>query len=369
MKPNPIMPPYAHRHTPRHAKISRRGFVKLLGAGSAAALAGFPAIGRAIHKGQVAVIGGGYGGATVAKYLRLADPAIGVSLFERNKAFISCPGSNLVLGGEKTVRDISFGYDTLALRYGISVAHDEVTEIDPVRLSVTTANGMWQTYDRIVVAPGIDFRWEEMDGYDETVAARLPHAWETGDQVLLLRRQLRELRDGEVVLVSVPPMPFRCPAAPYERASQIAYYLRQEKPASKVIILDANDGFYKQALFEQGWKRHYPGMITRVPASRGGGVVRVDGATRTLFTGSGSYRGAVINLIPPPAGRHDRPTNGAGRRIGLVSGGPTNVRVHLASRDTRDRGCLPGGGAAEVRLHGQFHGQDLRRRGRRLDQR
>lgn len=260
---------------------------------------GYPLIGRAIHKGHVAVIGGGYSGATAAKYLRLADPAIAVTLFEKNKRFISCPGSNLVLGGERTIEDISFGYDMLALRHGVSVLHDEVTDIDPVARMVMTASGIRRAFDRIIVAPGIDFRWEDIDGYDESITASLPHAWRTGEQVLLLRRQLAELKNGGVVIISVPPKPFRCHAAPYERASQIAYYLANEKPASKIIILDANDSFSKQALFEQGWAEYYPNTITRISNAEGGRVVSVDATMRTVFTEFEQYQGDIVNLIPP----------------------------------------------------------------------
>uniref|UniRef100_A0A450YD42 Sulfide dehydrogenase [flavocytochrome c] flavoprotein chain n=1 Tax=Candidatus Kentrum sp. SD TaxID=2126332 RepID=A0A450YD42_9GAMM len=296
-----------HRHNidnpsptmPRPAKIPRRRFVKWLGGSLAAISMGYPLMGRAIHKGRVAVIGGGYSGATVAKYLRLADPAIGVTLFEKNKRFISCPGSNLVLGGERRIEDISFGYEMLASRHGVSVLRDEVTDIDPVTRTIITAAGLRQAYDRIIVAPGIDFRWTDIDGYDETLSTTLPHAWRTGEEVLGLRQQLARMEDGGVVLISVPPKPFRCHAAPYERASQIAYYLAREKPASGIIILDANDSFPKQALFEQGWAEHYPNIITRVPGAEGGRVTRANAETHTLFTEFETYRGAVVNLIPP----------------------------------------------------------------------
>uniref|UniRef100_A0A450YST0 Sulfide dehydrogenase [flavocytochrome c] flavoprotein chain n=1 Tax=Candidatus Kentrum sp. TC TaxID=2126339 RepID=A0A450YST0_9GAMM len=284
--------------TGQGAKIPRRRFLQRVG-GLAALSMGYPLIGRAIHKGRVAVVGGGYSGATAAKYLRLADPAIAVTLFEKDNRFLSCPGSNLVLGGERTIEDISFGYDMLSLRYGISVLHDRVADIDPITRRISTDGGMRRTYDRIIVAPGIDFRWEDIDGYDETAAATMPHAWRTGEQVLLLRRQLAEMQDGGVVLISVPPKPFRCPAAPYERASQIAHYLASEKPASRIIILDANDSFSKQALFEKGWAEHYPGVITRIPNARDGRVIRADAATRALFTEFETHRGAVVNIIPP----------------------------------------------------------------------
>jgi len=286
-------------------KIPRRQFVKWLGGSLATASLAYPLIGRAIHKGRVAVIGGGYSGATAAKYLRLADPAIAVTLFEKNRRFISCPGSNLVLGGERTMEDITFDYDMLASRHGVSVLHHEVTDIDPVTRTVVTA-GMREIYDRIIVAPGIDFRWKDIEGYDESVTTTLPHAWRTGEQVLLLRQQLAQMEDGGTVIISVPPQPFRCPAAPYERASQIAYYLANQKPASKIIILDANNSFIKQALFEQGWAKYYPGVITWIPNA--GHVIRADAATCTLFTEFEQYQGTVVNLIPP-------------QRAGIIAGG------------------------------------------------
>nr|VFK28591.1 MAG: sulfide dehydrogenase (flavocytochrome c), flavoprotein subunit [Candidatus Kentron sp. MB] len=299
--PNPSTP----KHNSSSIRLSdstipRRQFLHWLGGGIAVAtMGGYPMVGRAIHKGRVAVVGGGYSGATAAKYLRLTDPAIAVTLFEKNRKFISCPGSNLVLGGERTIEDISFGYDMLALRHGVSVLHDEVIDIDPVTRAVSTAGGLRQVFDRIIVAPGIDFRWEDVDSYDESVTTTLLHAWRTGEQVLLLRQQLAEMQDGGLVIISVPPKPFRCHAAPYERASQIAYYLSNEKPKSRILILDANDSFIKQALFQQGWAEHYPGKITWVPGAQDGRVIRADAATRTLFTEFGKHQGAIVNLIPP----------------------------------------------------------------------
>ena len=281
------------------SNLSRRQFVSRLALGSAALMYGYPMSGRTAYKAHVAVVGGGYGGATVAKYLRLIDPAIAVTLYEGKSRFVSCPGSNLLLSGELSIGEISFGYEALGARYGVWVVHEEVSDIDPVGRVITTASGSRRTFDRIIVSPGIDFRWGDIDGYDEAAASALPHAYKSGEQVLQLRKQLAGLEDGGLVVISVPPVPFRCTAAPYERASQIAYYLAEEKPASKVLILDANETFSKQALFEQGWAEHYPDLISRVPGSEDGRVVRVNAATKTLYTEYGKYQGAIVNLIPP----------------------------------------------------------------------
>ena len=279
--------------------LSRRQFFSRLAFGSAALMFGYSGMGRAAYKAHVAVVGGGFGGATVAKYLRLIDPAIAVTLYEKESRFVSCPGSNLVLSGERAIADISFGYEALGARYGIWVVHEEVSDIDPAGRAITTASGSRRNFDRIIVAPGIDFRWGDIDGYDETLASAMPHAYQSGDQVLALRKQLTAMEDGGLVVISVPPRPFRCTSAPYERASQIAYYLSEEKPASKVLILDANETFAMQALFEQGWAEYYPDLISRVSGSEDGRVVRLNPSTRTLYTEYGKHQGAVVNLIPP----------------------------------------------------------------------
>jgi sulfide dehydrogenase [flavocytochrome c] flavoprotein subunit len=273
--------------------------VKLLGGAAAVGLAGVPLLSRGASKGRVVVVGGGYGGATVAKYVRLGDPTTQVTLVEKEPAFISCALSNEVLSFERTLESLTFRYQALANNRGVRVVQDEVTGIDPIKHSVRTASGRVLDYDRLVISPGVSMRWGAIEGYDEAAAEVMPHAWKAGSQTLLLQRQLEEMRDGGTVILVAPPNPFRCPPGPYERAAQIAHYLKARKPKSKILILDAKDKFSKQALFEQGWEQHYPGMITWVGGSDDGKVLRVDPKTRTLFTEFGEHTGDVVNVIPP----------------------------------------------------------------------
>jgi sulfide dehydrogenase [flavocytochrome c] flavoprotein subunit len=280
-------------------RLTRREFVKAMGAAAASGLAGLPLSSRAGSNGRVVVVGGGYAGATVAKYLRLADPTIQVTLVERNPEFISCALSNEVLSGVRTMESLTFDYQALANNRGVRVVHDEAIAIDPVKHTVETKDGQILDYDRLIVAPGISLRWGAIEGYDRAAAEVMPHAWKAGAQTLLLKRQLREMKDGGTVMMVAPPNPFRCPPGPYERAAQIAYYLSQRKPKSKIIIFDAKDRFSKQALFQQGWEEHYPGMITWIPASEDGKVFRVDPKKRMLFTEFDEHTGDVVNVIPP----------------------------------------------------------------------
>lgn len=285
-------------------RINRRDFIKLLSVAAAAGMAGFPLSGvGAGKKGRVVVIGGGYGGAIAAKYLRMADPGVEVTLIEKDKAFVSCPLSNEVLSGERTMASLTFDYKGLQAR-GIKVVHDLATEIDTQRQTVKTQGGASYAYDRLVVSPGVDFKWGAIEGYDEAASQVMPHAWKAGPQTLLLRKQIMEMADGGTVTIVAPPNPFRCPPGPYERAAQIAWYLKHNKPKSKVVILDAKDAFSKQGLFLQGWQENYPGMIEWVSAAKGGTVVRVDARTRTLFTELEEHKSDVVSVIPPQkAGR------------------------------------------------------------------
>jgi sulfide dehydrogenase [flavocytochrome c] flavoprotein subunit len=281
------------------SNITRRNFIKVVGGAAAVGLAGFPMIGQGSSKGRVVVVGGGYGGATAAKYLRLADPDIQVTLIEKSKQYVSCPMSNEVLGGERNFDSLRVSYRTLSANYGIDVVHAQVTEIDPIRKNVQTAGGQDFQYDRLIVSPGVDFRWGVIEGYDRNAVEVMPHAWFAGPQTLLLRRQLEAMRDGGVVIIVAPPNPFKCPPGPYERASQIAYYLKHHKPKSKVLILDHKDKFSKQGLFKQGWAQHYPGIITWVAGSLDGKVNKVDPSSMTVFTEFEEHQGDVINVIPP----------------------------------------------------------------------
>ncbi len=279
--------------------MTRRDFIKVAGGATVVGLSGLPLISFATDsKAKVAVIGGGYAGATAAKYLRLINPAIAVTLIEKNKEYISCPLSNEILSGERQMDSLTFNYDALAKVHGVTFVQAEVTEIDPVKKAVT-AGGKTDSYDYIIVAPGVDFKWGAIEGYDEAASEILPHAWKAGPQTLLLKKQLEEMKDGGVVCIVAPPNPFRCPPGPYERAAQIAHYLKQKKAKSKVIILDAKDAFSKQPLFEEGWKKHYGDMISWIKAADDGKVKKVDVKKHTLYTEFGEHKADVINIIPP----------------------------------------------------------------------
>src|SRR5450755_1348054 len=247
-------------------RLGRRVFLAGI---AAAGLA--PAIGRAQGIGRVVVIGGGFGGATCARVLKKLQPILNVTLVEPSKVFTSCPFSNEVIAGQRDIKQQQFGYDAIA-RDGVVVAQTSATAVDPTQHRVTLADGRTLAYDRLVIAPGIDIDWKALPGYDETAAEKMPHAWKAGEQTLLLRRQLEAMEDGGVVVISAPANPYRCPPAPYERASQIAWYLKTRKPRSKVLLLDAKDSFSQQRLFQNAWSELYPAMIEWVSLSQGGNV-------------------------------------------------------------------------------------------------
>lgn len=282
------------------ARFGRRRFLQLVGA--AGALTGLTACGRR-GKGRVVIVGGGFGGATCAKYINRIDPAVDVVLVERKRSYITCPFSNNVIGGLRTMESITHSYDGLAARAGVTVVQDTVTAIDPEERTVRLAGGDRLAYDRLVLSPGIDMRWNAIEGYDEAAAEIMPHAWKAGPQTVLLKDQLAAMEDGGLVVIAAPEYPYRCPPAPYERACMIAHYLLSNgKGRSKVVILDAKDKFTKQKLFEQGWERVYPGMIEWVSRSAGGAVTRVDPATMTVHAEAGPFKADVANVVPPQRG-------------------------------------------------------------------
>jgi sulfide dehydrogenase [flavocytochrome c] flavoprotein subunit len=207
-------------------KINRRNFIKIAGSAAAASAIGFPSLAAAGGKKQVVIVGGGVGGATAAKYIRRADTSVEVTLIEPNKHYYTCFMSNEVLGGDRSLDSIKFGYDGLA-GHGVKVVHDTVTGIDAGGRKVTTQGGQSFSYDRCIVAPGISFA-DNIEGYDAAAAEKMPHAWKAGPQTALLRKQLEAMPDGGMVLIAPPPNPFRCPPGPYERACQIAHYLKSQ---------------------------------------------------------------------------------------------------------------------------------------------
>ncbi len=280
--------------------INRREFLAYAGALSAAGLFGCASMGGGAAGPRVVIVGGGFGGATCAKYLRkLAGPNVSITLVEKNPNYVTCPFSNTVIGGMRTLESITHKYDALAKTYKIDVVHDTVTAVDPAAKKVTLQGGKTLAYDRMIISPGIDFKWGAIEGYDEAASETMPHAWKAGAQTALLRKQLEAMPDGGVVVIAAPPDPFRCPPGPYERASLIAHYLKQNKPKSKILILDAKDKFSKQPLFQDAWDQLYPGMIDWMPGSQGGKVTRVDVKEMTAYVDNSAHKGDVINIIPP----------------------------------------------------------------------
>ncbi len=275
-------------------RASRRQFLKAAAAG--AALLPLPALAQGAPA-RVVVIGGGFAGASAARFLRKANPAIAVALIETNPTFTACPFSNGVIAGLRELSAQQFGYDRIAAD-GIVVMRGMASGVDPQARTVTVGDTR-VPYDRLVMAPGVDLRFDGLPGYTEAAAETMPHAWKAGEQTLLLRRQLESMEDGGTVVIAAPANPFRCPPGPYERASLIAYYLKTRKPKSKLIILDAKDTFSKQRLFQNAWKELYPDHIEWVSLSKGGKVTSVDPATKTLVTDFGNHKASVANVIPP----------------------------------------------------------------------
>ncbi len=281
--------------------FTRRGLIRLLGAAGAATALGplvFP--GKAFPKagGRVVVVGGGFGGAICANYLPRYAPGTGVTLVEQSAKFVTCPFSNTVLGGIHDMDFITHSYDKLRGKQGIDVVHDTVIAIDPAAKTVALKGGKSLAYDHLVVSPGISFRWGAIEGYDEAAAEVMPHAWKAGPQTVLLRKQLEAMKDGGVVVITVPEKPYRAPPAPYERASMIAYYLMENKPKSKVLILDSNSDFEVRGVFMEAWEKFYPGMIEWIKGPDGR-VERVDAGAMTVHAAGQAHKGDVINVIPP----------------------------------------------------------------------
>ncbi len=282
--------------------LNRRDFLKLSAAGIV--VGAFPGCATSASeivkkKGQrVVIVGGGFGGATAAKHIRMwSENKIDVVLIERNPVFISCPMSNTVLSGSRTIADLTQNYDTLKSKYGINLVQGEVTAIDPQKQTVSLANG-YLSYDRLIIAPGVDFMFDKIEGLNAKIADEsVPHAWKAGAQTTMLRKQLESMNDGGVFALSIPKAPYRCPPGPYERACQVAYYLKNNKPKSKVLILDANPEIVsKKGLFTAAWNELYPGLVDYHANAE---VKQVNVAGKTLKTEFEDVKADVLNIIPP----------------------------------------------------------------------
>jgi NADPH-dependent 2,4-dienoyl-CoA reductase/sulfur reductase-like enzyme len=279
--------------------MQRRDFLKTIGAASTvAAIPGCATMSGA--GGKVVVVGGGYGGATAAKYIRMwSDGGVDVTLVEPNPEFISCPISNLVLGGSKTLADVTVSYDNLTKRHGVKIVKDTAAGIDTEKRMVKLAGGGELPYDRLIISPGVDFMWDKVPGLNNARAQEtILHAWKAGAQTVALRRQLEAMPDGGVYALSIPVAPYRCPPGPYERACQVAWYFKRAKPKSKVLILDGNgDVTSKGPLFKKAWAEEYKGIVEY----RGNHVLTdVDAATRTAkFEVQDAVKADVLNVVPP----------------------------------------------------------------------
>jgi len=251
-------------------------------------------------KPRVVIVGGGFAGSACALRLKVLNPGIAVSLIDPVERYTTCPMSNEVIAGLRPLASITVSRQGLR-RAGVSIIGDRVLGIDVARRRVQLGGGGTLPFERLVVAPGIRFLWDRIEGYDEQASQRMPHAWKAGAQTTRLADQLHSMHDGGVVAISVPSGLLRCPPGPYERASLIAHYLSRNKPRSKVLILDANNSFPKQAQFSDAWNSLYPGMIEWIPMTQDGAVLRVDVATMTLHTAASAHRVAVANVIPPQA--------------------------------------------------------------------
>jgi NADPH-dependent 2,4-dienoyl-CoA reductase/sulfur reductase-like enzyme len=325
-------------------RSSRRDFIRTAAAGASAALFPAPALAQNAG-GRVVVVGGGFAGATCARALKRLDPRINVTLVEASSTFTACPFSNDVIAGLRQLTAQQFNYRKIAADRVVT-AFAVASGIDPQARAVSLADGSRLSYDRLVLAPGVDIRWDALPGYTEAAANIMPHAWKAGEQTLLLRRQLDAMEDGGLVVISAPANPYRCPPGPYERASLIAYYLKTKKPRSKVIVLDAKDAFSKQRLFQDAWKELYPNQLEWVSLSNGGMVTSVEPATKTFVTDFDRHTAAVGNVVPPQKAARIAEVAGATDRTGWCPVDPVTfeskqqANIHVIG-DAAIMGAMP----------------------------
>lgn len=280
--------------------MQRRHLLQGLIAGGTLGLAGCASLGgTSASKAKVLVIGGGYGGTTASKYIRLlSDYTIDVMMVEPNRQFVSCPVSNLVIGGQRKMADITNPYNGLSNKHGVRIVHDMVTSVDAVKKTATLAGGTVVQYDKLVMSPGIDFMWDQTEGLKAAhEAGQILHAWKAGAETVALRQQLEAMRDGGTYAITIPEAPYRCPPGPYERASVIAAYFKKAKPKSKVLILDGNpDVTSKGPLFKKAWAELYGGMVEYRPQHK---AIGVDAKTRTVkFEVQDDVKADVLNVLP-----------------------------------------------------------------------
>ena len=309
-------------------KTKRRNFIKLSLGAAAVTL---PTINLSAASATIVIIGGGFGGASCATAIKRAMPSTKVILIEKNKFFHTCPFSNLVLSGERDIKQIRFGYDTLKEKYGIEVIHLDAIDVDADSKVVVLSDKSKIKYDKLVMSPGIDFRFDALEGFTSADTEKIPHAYKAGEQTLLLRKQLEGMKDGGVFALVPPTNPYRCPPGPYERVSVIANYFKKNKPKSKILIFDPKEKFSKQALFQEGWDSLYGKMITWYSGSVGGALESIDVDAKTLITDFGEETADVINYIPP------QKAGAIAHKAGLTdSSGWCPVNADFTSKQAKD---------------------------------
>lgn len=298
-------------------QLSRRRLVQGLGALAVSpAFSSFPSPAYAQGAARIVVVGGGAGGATLAKYVKVGAPNANVTLVERSPTYTSCFYSNLYYGGFRTLESLTHSYDQLR-GIGINLIQDVAVDVDTSARVVTMMGGTRVSYDQLVLSPGIDIDLEAIEGYDAEATQVMPHAWRGGDQTRLLKSQLEAMEDGGVVVIAAPANPYRCPPGPYERICMIAHYLKANKPRSKIVLLDAKTSFAKQPVFQEAFETHYKGMIEvnltdQIDSFE---VVKVDPRTKTMTVKSGQqFKADVGNVIPPQR------AGGIAWRAGCVEG-------------------------------------------------
>ena len=321
---------------------TRRRFLRVA---AAIAAGGFPMPALAQAKPKLVVIGGGPGGATIAKYVaKDSDGGVEVTLIEPLRQFTTCFHSNLYLGGLRTWDSINHSYDALASKHGVKVVHQAAQAIDRDGKTVRLADGSQASYDRLAVAPGIDIRFDSVPGYSEAASEIMPHAWKPGPQTQLLRRQLGAVEDGGVIVMIAPPNPYRCPPGPYERASMMAHVLKAKGyRRARIVILDPKETFSKQALFLEGWEKHYPGMVEWQDQKMHGGIKQVDPSTMTVTTDLASYKAAMVNVIPAQTAGKIARDAGLANQSGFCPIDPASMKsVNDANIYVVGDACIPG---------------------------
>jgi len=278
-------------------EISRRRFAQLFGGGVAAGAVSMPYVARAAQP-KVVVVGGGAGGGTAARYIaKDSKGGIDVTLIEPSKTYYTCFFSNIYLGGFRDYASIGHTYENMAAQ-GVGVVHDWAENIDRDKKHVLLASGAKVPYDRLVLSPGIDMKYDSVPGYSVEASTKMPHAWKSGTQVQVLKAMVENMKEGGTFVMVPPPNPFRCPPGPYERISMIAHLLKQKNPKAKILVLDPKEKFSKQALFQDGWQRHYDGMVEWLPASITGGVKMVDAGSMTIQTDDETIKADAASIVP-----------------------------------------------------------------------